>query len=369
MNVLFVVCGEGLGHGARCFQLAEYFESEGATTIMGSYGKTFVFLTGLGHREVYPVTREVRLEGKDGIFSLGRTLWSSRLLPLNLIRLYRDTRSLIRRFNPDCVVADTMYAALFAAVRARVPAIFMTNQNHFGNAAGDGKFIWRVLNVMVRRFIATADAVVIPDFAPPDTITGYNIQVPQCDAARYHFIGPVINSFFRDHPGTKETIFVNFGGEPYKAPLYGMFRQAADRHPKLCFEVFSTSRGLPEPTTNFRVYGFVQDIHRHLARASVAVLHGGLTTLQEALSFGKPVVVIIDPHHPEQWNNARKIEAMRAGIVVNGERVTPEELCRAIKTAIAMNPPDLSKQFRDQDGKKNAWLLVKRLIAANAGKQ
>jgi UDP-N-acetylglucosamine--N-acetylmuramyl-(pentapeptide) pyrophosphoryl-undecaprenol N-acetylglucosamine transferase len=368
LKVLFVVCGEGLGHGARCLQLAEYFESQGATTIMGSYGKTLRFMTDLGHHDVYPVTREVHLEGKDGIFSLHRTLWSSRRLPFNLLQLYRETRSLIRTFNPDCVVADTMYAALFAAVRARVPAVFMTNQNHFANATGDGKFVWRVLNALVRRFIAIADAIAIPDFAPPGTITGYNIQVPQRDSAKYHFVGPVINSLYREYLRTKETIFVNFGGEPYKAPLYGMFRQAADHHPELCFEVFSTAAGLPEPSSNFHVYGFVNDIYRHLARAKVAVLHGGLTTLQEALSFGKPVVVIIDPRHPEQWNNALKIEAMKTGIIVNGETATPEELCRAIRTATAIEPPDLSGQFARQDGKKNAWQLICRLVAEKKGK-
>ena len=44
----------------------------------------------------------------------------------------------------------------------------------------------------------------------------------------------------------------------------------------------------------------------------------GLTTLHEAMFFEKPVLIIMDPNHPEQQNNARKIVDMGAGTSVDG---------------------------------------------------
>ncbi len=81
---------------------------------------------------------------------------------------------------------------------------------------------------------------------------------------------------------------------------------------------------LPESSENYLSHGYVPNLYEHLAEARIAIVHGGLTTLHEALLFNKPVLIIMDPGHPEQQNNAKKIVDMGAGMSIDGRTVTKE---------------------------------------------
>ncbi len=80
------------------------------------------------------------------------------------------------------------------------------------------------------------------------------------------------------------------------------------------------------------------NLYEHLAKARIAIVHGGLTTLHEALLFNKPVLIVVDPGHPEQQNNAKKIVDMGAGTVVDGRTVTKEILEQKIAETLALSP-------------------------------
>ena len=95
-------------------------------------------------------------------------------------------------------------------------------------------------------------------------------------------------------------------------------------------------------------------------------MHGGLTTLHEALLFEKPVLIIMDPNHPEQQNNARKIVNMGAGTFVNGKTVTKEELEQKIVTTAALPPHPFQKVHAAINGRKNASDII--VAAANRRK-
>jgi UDP:flavonoid glycosyltransferase YjiC (YdhE family) len=71
--------------------------------------------------------------------------------------------------------------------------------------------------------------------------------------------------------------------------------------------------------------------------------------------------VIIDPYHPEQWNNAKKIEEMGAGIVIFGDTITKERLGDAISRALAMTPPDLQYLFFTLDGCEAIRVILENL--------
>ncbi|MCK4270479.1 MAG: hypothetical protein KAW93_08365, partial [Methanogenium sp.] len=103
-------------------------------------------------------------------------------------------------------------------------------------------------------------------------------------------------------------------------------------------------------------------------QAKVAILHGGLTTLHESLFFGKPVVMIIDPSHPEQWNNARKIMDLNAGILIDGRHLTEETLESALDTALSMTPPDFSAQFASQNGREKTLKLIEQFMETDIRK-
>ena len=89
-----------------------------------------------------------------------------------------------------------------------------------------------------------------------------------------------------------------FRGRALQLPLYRLLRTIADGRKDLVFDVFYTGAILPESSDNYLSHGYVPNLYEHLAEARIAIVHGGLTTLHEALLFSKPVLIIVDPVIP-----------------------------------------------------------------------
>ncbi|PKG31595.1 glycosyltransferase family protein [Methanoregula sp.] len=361
MKVLFVVCGEGLGHASRCLHLGHYMQLAGHTVHFAGYGKSYDFMSQHRCSNLHRTPREVCLEGEDGFFSLKATLWCSKWILLDMLRSVRNVRRLIRDHGFDCVVCDTMYGGVLAARLTRTPCAFITNQNHFNGHNGTTNPVWRILNFLIRRYLRLADHVLVPDYAPPDTVSEYNIRVPEGEEGRYTFTGPFYVFDPARYEYAEETIFTSFGGEPYKLPMYRMLRGIADQHKEYLFDVFYTGAELPESSDNFISHGYVPNLYEHLARAKIAIVHGGLTTLHEALLFEKPVLIIMDPNHPEQQNNARKIVDMGAGTAVDGRLLTKEVLEAKITKTLAIVPRPFRGVHEMINGRQHAMAIIEGL--------
>lgn len=358
MKILFVVCGEGLGHASRCLHLGHYMQLQGHEIHFAGYGKSYDFMKQHHCTHIHYTPREVCLEGENGFFSLKKTLWCSKWIVLDMCRSVFSVWSLIREHRFDCVVCDTMYGGVIAARLQDVPVVFITNQNHFNGPNHSTNIVWKILNFSIQRYIRLADRVLIPDYPAPDTVSEYNIVVPKGEEGRYTFTGP----FYEFDPSRylyeKSTIFASFGGEPYKLPMYLMLKTIADKRKDLLFDVFYTGTSLPDSSDNFISHGYVPNIYEHLARARIAIMHGGLTTLHEALLFEKPVLIIMDPSHPEQQNNAKKIEDIGAGTTIDGRLVTRETLEQKIRETVALTPRPFREVHAKINGRKNAAGII-----------
>ncbi|MDD1701388.1 MAG: glycosyltransferase [Methanoregula sp.] len=365
MRILFVVCGEGLGHSSRCLHIGHYLEQQGHSVSFIAYGKSYDFFRDHGCVNVTRGCREVCLEGINGFFSLKKTLVCSKGIIFNMLRSFLRVGLLARKQKIDCVVCDTMYSGVIAARLAGVPVVFITNQNQFYGPGGKKNLIWYLLNYLIRRYLRLAKSVIVPDYPEPDTVSSYNILVTKQDRDRYHFTGPFLEVDPTRYRFSKETIFTSFGGEPYKLPLYNLLRSIADQRKDLFFDVFYTGADLPESSDNFDSHGYVPNLYEHLAEARIAIVHGGLTTLHEALLFEKPVLIIMDPGHPEQQNNAQKIVQMGAGTAVDGTTVTKEILEQKIAETLALPPITASRKLALVNGRKNAADVI--LATASPG--
>ncbi|MFA4826548.1 MAG: glycosyltransferase family protein [Methanoregula sp.] len=359
MKILFVVCGEGLGHASRCLHLGHYMQQQlGHTIHFAGYGKSYDFMKQHRCTHLHYTPREVCLEGEEGFFSLKKTLWYSKWIVLDMIRSTLSIRKLIIEHQFDCVVCDTMYGGILAARQQNVPLVFITNQNHFNGPGRSTNSVWKFLNFSIQRYIRLADRVIIPDYPAPDTVSEYNIVVPKGEEGRYAFTGPFYDFDPARYTYDKKTIFASFGGEPYKLPMYLMLKTIADRRKDLLFDVFYTGDHLPDSSANFLSHGYVSNIYEHLAQARIAIVHGGLTTLHEALLFEKPVLIIMDTGHPEQQNNAKKIEDLGAGTCIDGRLVTQETLEQKILETFAITPRPFREVHATINGRKNAAGII-----------
>lgn len=366
MKILFVVCGEGLGHASRSLHLGHYLQQQGHNVHFAGYGKSYDFMNQHGCTLLHRVPREVWLEGENGFFSLRKTLWYSKYIVFDMIRSALSVRRLILEEGFECVVCDTMYGGVLAARFEKVPVVFITNQNHFNGPNGTTNPVWRFLNLSIRRYLRLADHVIIPDYPEPDTVSEYNLLIPEHEKEQYSFTGPFYQFDPERYHYDRKTIFTSFGGEPYKLPLYVLLRKIADRHKELFFDVFYTGSELPESSDNFASHGYVPNLYEHLALAKIAIVHGGLTTLHEALLFEKPVLIIMDPDHPEQQNNARKIVDMGAGVAIDGRDVSIGELERKIAETLLLPSLSFRAVHTIINGRKNAAEII---LATARGRQ
>jgi len=358
MKILFVVCGEGLGHTSRCLHLGHYLQQQGHTVHFAGYGKSYNFMEQHKCSNLHRTHREVCLEGENGFFSLKKTLWCSKWIMFDMMRSALSVRQLIREHHFDCVVCDTMYGGVLAARLEKTPVVFITNQNHFNGPNGTTNPVWKTLNFLIRRYIRISNKVIIPDYPAPDTVSEYNLVIPKGEEKRYVFTGPFYEFDPSRYTYARETIFTSFGGEPYKLPMYQMLKKISDRRKDLFFDVFYTGAVLPDSSDNFVSHGYVADLYEHLARAKIAIVHGGLTTLHEAMLFEKAVLIIMDPNHPEQQNNAKKIVDMGAGTSIDGRNVTLDMLEKKIAETMTCCPRPFRLVHASINGKKNAAEVI-----------
>ncbi len=365
---MFVVCGEGFGHASRCIHLGHYLEQHGHSVSYLAYGKSYDFFRDHGCINMYRGAREVCIDGENGFFSLKKTLICSKWVVFNLIRSGLRVRRMIIEHRIDCVICDTMYAGVITSRFRRVPVIFITNQNRFSGPEGKKNIVWRILNLVVGRYLHLAHAVIVPDYAPPQTVSEYNLLIREGERQRYHFTGPLCDVDLSRYQNRQKSIFVSFGGEPYKLPLYRMLKTIADERKDLVFDVFFSGAALPESSDNYITHGYVPHLHEYLAGARIAIVHGGLTTLHEALLFNKPVLIVMDPNHTEQQNNAKKIVDIGAGTAVDGRTLTKEILEKKIEETLALTPSPFGQEHATINGRKNAREVIES-VAIRAGKR
>jgi len=107
--------------------------------------------------------------------------------------------------------------------------------------------------------------------------------------------------------------------------------------------VLQTGRVNPEPykakMPKWRAFSFDPDIDKWIAGASIVIGHGGLTTLEAALLYRKPVVIYYNP----RWRIAASVEDLKKYTeLINGVFITDlGELREAIDKAKALEPPDI----------------------------
>ena len=156
-------------------------------------------------------------------------------------------------------------------------------------------------------------------------------------------------------------------GGTLQLPLYRLLRTIADERKDLIFDVFYTGAVLPESSDNYLSHGYVPNLYEHLAEARIAIVHGGLTTLHEALIFSKPVLIIVDPGHPEQQNNAKRIVDMGAGTAVDGRTVNREILEQKIAETLSLPSRKFDREHAAVNGRKNAAEIIEA-VALHAAK-
>jgi len=224
------------------------------------------------------------------------------------VNLVSDPADVIKFLNPkalslinshflkvDLVIVDGTPLGLALAALARKKAVYITNDLS-ATVGIHGVIEKRVAISLQDTLLRSTSAILVPDFPPPMTITMQNLRATP---PRPEFIGPLTTRSKQVKHNKKYVVYGNL--ERKIRPILGDAAVYANR---------------------------VADIKSYYRDAELVICHGGHTTMMEALSFGKPVLCIVDPSYSERRNNAMTAQALGVGVHLD-ERLFDENSLKA----------------------------------------
>jgi MGT family glycosyltransferase len=149
----------------------------------------------------------------------------------------------------------------------------------------------------------------------------------------YRFVGPSL-----DEAAPTEPLLAQVGDAPLIYVSLGSLLAGRPEFYRVCIEalgglpekVLLTAEDLGPVPANFVVARRVEQL-AVLARASLAITHGGMNSVSEALSYGVPMLVL--PHTSEQRLVAARVREVGAGLVLS-QHPDREELRKGVRTVL-----------------------------------
>jgi zeaxanthin glucosyltransferase len=103
-----------------------------------------------------------------------------------------------------------------------------------------------------------------------------------------------------------------------------------------------SARGLPEPGPGWLVRDFLPQTEM-LARAALAVTHGGNNSVTEALTSGVPMLVL--PFSTDQFAGAAAIERNGVGAALDPNAATAADVIDAVRDILTGRPPEVAAKL------------------------
>jgi UDP-N-acetylglucosamine--N-acetylmuramyl-(pentapeptide) pyrophosphoryl-undecaprenol N-acetylglucosamine transferase len=339
---LLLSCSElGLGHVSRIIPLGKRLEKDGHQLYFYSGGKAFQLLQK-EFKNVYECTPISWYETAHGINTSASLL--NILFPLPLfnteknkleikssnametIKRYYDLRKNIRTIPPDLLIADGDLNALRLASRWKIPSVYIANtiRPSFGFSA--------LLNPgerFVERYVKQCAKIIIPDVAPPNTISEYSIgdlsEIGIKEKTEY--VGPFMDTAYVE--GNAEHIFAPISGPSgTRARLAKILLPVLEKtDTKSVVSLGIPGKKITAHMGNCTIHTWLSTQEREecMKNAKIIVFSGGHMTCFETVKYAKPSICI--PTQPEQLGNAAKLRDLHCSIKVKNQK----ELSAAIQ--------------------------------------
>ncbi len=196
----------------------------------------------------------------------------------------------------DFVIVDGSPLALALAMLAGKKSIYITNDT--SSLVGVyGLIQKKIAGSLSNKIINSANSILIPDFPPPLTITMSNLNY----CFPMQFIGPLSK------------------------------KEKQIKHDKKYLVVGTLEKKLRPILGNSAIYGSdVEDLRSYYEHSDIVICHGGHTTIMEAISYGKPVICIIDNTYAERSNNAQMLQQIGIGLCLDEKLVNKNSILSSI---------------------------------------
>lgn len=262
--------------------------------------------------------------------------------------LIKRASDIITDCRPDVVVVDGYLLGLFVAKMHRKSTVTIANCTKLwyvfpkiSNIVESGS------DIFSKSVVDSSDIVIVPDFPPPFDFSRDNLSYFG-SAGKFHFVGPTA-LIAENKKGRRPLVSVGGTRMQHKS-----FEYVAGLLGKIGYDPIMADGRLSE-----------EDMHNAIAQAPFAVVHGGHTTIMNAISANTPVIPVPLKGYTERTNNALGAERAGCGVVLDPEFLDLDVLRIAItkigSRSVRENTALFSRAAHAMEGYRKAAALIERL--------
>ncbi len=379
-KIYLAPCGIGLGHAGRLITIAKKLRDLGAFCFFSTNGEAVNFVKS--HN--FPVERGPAIkyfELPDGSPDFVKTTTRPIIHISALLRQICKEIRLIKRINPDTIITDSRISTVIASWLLGRPCLLILQQMkvilpHVKELSKIRRILKKLLEYSLVACLSVvwriSKKIYVPDFPYPFTIAKSQVNVYSSFYKRAEFIGPIIDINLNALSNKREDvafrrsfdlnelplIFLGLSGTPKeKKAITEKFREIFQSFPKT-FQFFVTigrRNFKPIIRENVKIYGWIETRTPIYRICDIVIHRGGHNTTSECLYFGKPMIIIPTPSHPEKIDNANSVRRLGLSLVISQSHVSKKSLLKAINT-ILTTPSfgNMAKAIRKQALKFNA---------------
>jgi len=385
MRVYFAPCGIGLGHVGRNVPIARKLVEKNVEVIFSTYqeGIDYVEQEKLPLIKAPPIGFQVK---PDGTIDFRQTAVNPGpfFASFTVMKQLNAEIKAIESFKPNVVVSDSRASPLLAANMLGIPRICILNQfqviiprkKHLLRLA---RFADSMTLAIVGKIWTSGNAVLIPDFPEPYTISTGNLSIPKSYRKKVKLIGPILSTHPNELPTENEmrrklklpmdrpVIFAPISGPiRERAFLIGILRRILLEFPEK-YEIV-LSLGYPNADTepihhgNLIIYKWVPNRFDYLKACDLVICRAGHGTLTQCMCYGKPMILVPTPSHTEQLNNAKQAEKLGVAKVIEQQELNKEKLLenvqQILESKISERLEQIQKEVLEYNGLENAVEII-----------
>jgi UDP-N-acetylglucosamine--N-acetylmuramyl-(pentapeptide) pyrophosphoryl-undecaprenol N-acetylglucosamine transferase len=301
LTILYAVSPIGLGHASRAIAIASRLTERGFDVQFATGPPAAAFLASYGYKTHDIVRAPLPYESNGKI--LFSALWYTRYWfgyrrsRPRMLRLIEEMR------EPELIIGDEEFSSVSLAVEKGLKNAMITDERELGFARN---FIARKIEGRIGEWYATlqnrASCLIVPDFGT--------------DEGNVRYVTPVVRDLTMDRrqtllqfglPGDARIIVTSMSGSGIGKYLVDATINAfvRARLEGVMLVIVGGRRSAPAShPTSIRHLGFVRDNQNLIAASELVVSLAGKSTIDEASSYGVPIIAIPLKNHFEQERNA-----------------------------------------------------------------
>ena len=373
-KVYFPTFGSGVGHASRASIIASSLEEDFSYRFSSfKDGYEFLMANKFQCKKIYPLDISWK---KNGTVSTTKTMIRSPFLSGIFLYHLKEEYKFLKKYKPDVVFSDSRLSPILCANKLKIPSIVILNQIkllvEIRNKRRErletinGRLLGKLWNY--------ADEIFIPDLPPPYTICKENIQGVDSIKDKITYIGfitkqredkrkfSIINEL--DIDKDKKTIYVQVSG-PRQSRLnvyHKIIKQmepVKDEYNIIISKGDPKGRSIPKKKEYWTEFEWCPWIEM-FELSDCVIIRGGHSSIGNAISAGKPSIIIPIENQSEQIQNAIRVNELDLGIYMKNKE---ESLVGNIQSILNENKfKNAIKKFEGLSSEYNGIEICKEKI-------